>query len=254
MPWLCSGQVSPHSVRPPLSGLNRSDSALLDHVRVGCRDAPRPSPHRNTGPRRRALCMSGVLPICDPGTTSRVLLPSRLWGRDWNRRKTKLRLRFDVPFPHPRRWAAGTLQGKGTERNQSGRAGKRKTLREQTESQRGRCSWAPKEASQPRSSLRPPSVRHPQTQPSALTAFLLQTRRAAASSESPNPPSHADFRSLEQIRPKNKTTWNQDVEKYFEIAYGCFWKVISANTKRLRSAAGSLSQAWGRAPSHPGRR
>lgn len=121
-------------------------------------------------------------------------------------------------------------------------------------SQRGRCSLAPKEASQPRSSLRPPSVRHPQTQPSALTAFLLQTRRAAASSESPNPPSHADFRSLERIRPKNKTTWNQDVEKYFEIAYGCFWKVISANTKRLRSAAGSLSQAWGRAPSHPGRR
>lgn len=77
--------------------------------------------------------MSGVLPICDAGTTSRVLLPSRLWGRGWNRRKTKLRLPFDAPFLHPRRWAAGTLQGKGTERNQSGRAGKRKTLQEQTE-------------------------------------------------------------------------------------------------------------------------
>lgn len=27
------------------------------------------------------------------------------------------------------------------------------------------------------------------------------------------------------------------MEKYFEIAYGCFWKVISANTKRLCSAS-----------------
>lgn len=38
-PWLCSWQVTPHSVRPLTSNVSRSDSAALGHLRVRCSDA-----------------------------------------------------------------------------------------------------------------------------------------------------------------------------------------------------------------------
>lgn len=56
-------------------------------------------------------------------------------------------------------------------------------------------------------------------------------------SETSMPPCQPHFRRLELITHKNKTTWNKDVEKYFEITYECFGKVISANTQRPCSAS-----------------